>query len=296
MPTLDGKDVKITVTAACTACGLCAKVCPCEYLEVAEGRACEKKDPPMGCVLCVQCSVICPAGAIRVEAEGTSPGDVFSFSDAKNPSFAELFRLMAGRRSIRQFKEAGVSAEDENRILEAAQQAPVGLPPSTIKVVSLNGRDKVRAFAFDFLDEAAKMSWLFSPWGIWVLRPFMPAAEHREMRDKVAPLYRSLLAGRAEQKDYLFYDAPLAMVFTCDGDPIDATIAATYAMVAAEALGLGSCMIGTVVPMLPRVSSAFCKKYGMAPGTKHGLAIVFGYPQRKPARAVRRRFAKVIQP
>lgn len=294
MPTLDGKDVKIHVSADCTACGLCVSACPCEYLEMSAGRAAEKKRPPMGCLTCGQCAAICPAGAMTVEAEGIGKEDLVPFSDAKKPSGEELFRLMAGRRSIRQFKDAPVPRDVVERVLQAAQQAPAGLPPSTVKAVCLHGTDKVRAFAFDFLDEAAKMSWLFSSWGVWALRPFMSAALHREMREKIVPIYQGLLAGRRKGEDYLFYNAPFAVILTAEGDSTDAVIAATYAMLAAEAEGLGSCMIGSVVPMLGHAASAFCRRYGLEPGSRHGLAIIFGYPEKTFARGVRRRFAKVV--
>jgi nitroreductase len=139
------------------------------------------------------------------------------------------------------------------------------------------------------------MGWLFSRWGIWALRPSMSAKEHREMREKVAPLYRGLIQGWKQGEDYLFYDAPLAMIFTSEGDPTDAVIAATYAMVAAESLGLGSCMIGTVTPMIMSMSKAFRRRHGLEAATRHGLALVFGHPQAHFRRAVRRRFAGLVR-
>ena len=296
MPTMDGKDVNISVAAGtCSACGKCVQICPCEYLAVASGQITESKDAPMGCITCGQCAAVCPTGAIQVEAEGLAYGDVFPFPSSRPASFDELFRLLTNRRSIRQFEDRPVSQEAVDKILESAQQAPAGLPPSTVRAFVLNGKDKVRAFAFDFLDEAGKMGWMFSKAGIWVLRPFMSAKLHKEMRQKIAPLYRSLLDGRRQGKDYLFYDAPLAMIFTDSRDAADAIIACTYAMVAAESLGLGSCMIGTVTPMLPKMSQGFKVKYGIPPEAQHGLTIIFGYPNVKFQRAVRRRFAGIVR-
>ena len=295
MPTLDGKDVKITVaTGTCTVCGKCVQICPCEYLAVAAGQVAERKDPAMGCITCGQCAAICPTGAIQVEAEGLAYDDVFAFPPGKMATHAELLRLMTNRRSIRQFLDKPVPEDVVDQILEAAQQAPAGLPPSTVRAFVVNGKEDVRALAFDFLDQVGKMSWMFSMAGIWVLRPFMSAKMHQEMREKIAPLYRGLLDGRQQGKDYLFYDASLVMIFTDSRDAADAVIACTYAMIAAESLGLGSCMIGTVTPMLPRVSAAFKEMHGLTGTTQHGLAIVFGYPKVEFRRAVRRRFAGIM--
>jgi len=298
MPTLDGLEVKITVDRArCVVCGQCVKVCPSEYLAIEDKKVVEREDPPMGCLTCGHCAAICPQAAISVESEGFLREDVFDFSKFAPASYESLYRLLAGRRSIRQFKDQAVPTDIVAKILEAAQTAPAGLPPSDVKVCVLNGKAQVRAFAFDFLDESARMAWLFSKAGIWVLRPFMTAEQHKEMREKIAPLYLALLQGRREGKDFLFYDAPLAMLFlTSEGDPVDPTIAATYAMIAAESLGLGSCMIGTVAPMLLKVKGEFKDKYRIPKDAGQGLAVIFGYPQMKFQRAVRRRFAGIVQP
>lgn len=296
MPTLDGKPVTITVDETCTACGLCVKVCPCEYLALEGGLAAERSDAPLGCITCGQCAAICPEGAIHVEAEGLGREDVMPFPPGRPASYDELFRLLAGRRSIRQFLDRPVTEEDVARILEAAQQAPAGLPPSDVRAVVMNGKDRVRAFAFDFLAQAAGSGWLFSRWGVWLLRPGMSAREHRDMREKIVPLYRGLIDGWRNGQDFLFYNAPLAMVFSSASDPADVSIAATYAMVAAESLGLGSCLIGTVVPMVHMTGREFRERWGLRPEAKHGIAIVFGYPQEKFQRAVRRRFASVFRP
>jgi ferredoxin len=298
MPTLDGLEVKIIVDRAkCVVCGQCVKVCPCEYLAIEDKRIVERQDPPMGCLTCGHCAAICPQAAITVENEGFLREDVFEFSKANPAVYDSLYRLLAGRRSIRQYKDQEVPADFIEKILEAAQTAPAGLPPSDVKVCVLVGKAQVRAFAFDFLDEAKRSAWLFSKWGIWFLRPFMSARQHKEMRDKIAPLYQALLQGRRAGMDFLFYDAPLAMIFLTDeGDPVDPTIAATYATVAAESLGLGSCMIGTVAPMLKETSERFKNKYQIPKDAGHGLAVIFGYPLPKFQRGVRRRFAGIFRP
>jgi hypothetical protein len=228
-----------------------------------------------------------------VEAEGILREDVLQFSQAKLPSYDELFRLLVSRRSIRQFTDKPVSRDITGKILEAAQQAPAGLPPSTVKTVVLGGKEKVRAFAWDFLDEVKKMAWFFSKSGIWILRPLMSKDEHRDLRKVIVPLYKMLVDSRAQGKDSLFYGAPLAMIFAGTGDSVDAGIACTYAMMAAESLGLGSCMIGTVVPMLSRMSQAFKETYKISQGMRHGLAIIFGWPAVTFERGIRRRFAGI---
>jgi nitroreductase len=75
-------------------------------------------------------------------------------------------------------------------------------------------------------------------------------------------------------------------------DPVDTTIAATYAMLAAEALGLGSCIIGSVAPLLKN-NKQFKAKYGIPDNSRPGLAVVFGHPAVKYQRLLKRTFADV---
>jgi nitroreductase len=228
-----------------------------------------------------------------VQAEQIGRDDLVAFTGEKAASYDQLMSLFLRRRSIRRFKDKPVADDVVQKILEAAQQAPAGLPPSTVDAWVINGKEKVRAFAFDFLDEAGRMAWLFSKVGIWAFRPFMSAVQHKKMREKIVPLYRGLLGGRRDGKDFLFYDAPLVMIFTGESDPVDAMIAATYAMAAAESLGLGSCMIGTVIPMLPSVRKVFLEKYSIKMGRKDGMAIIFGYFDMQFRRGIRRRFENI---
>lgn len=293
MPTIYGKKVEIVVNDQCNVCGLCVEGCPTAYLELAAGKVTGGKKDSWGCLTCGHCAAICPTEAIHVESEGIDRGDVIRFSQEKPPAYDALFRLLVSRRSIRKFTDRPVPHDVSEKILEAAQQAPAGLPPSTVKVVVLEGKEAVRSFAFDFLDAVKKMSWLFSKAGVWLLRPFMSKEEHRSMREMVLPIYQELLHGRAQGKDLMFYDAPLAMIFACSEDPADAGIACTYAMIAAESLGLGSCMIGTVVPMLPHTNREFRERYKITPDMRHGLAIIFGYATETFERGIRRRFAGV---
>ncbi len=58
-------------------------------------------------------------------------------------------------------------------------------------------------------------------------------------------------------------------------------IASTYASIAAEAYGLGTCIIGSVVPGFDAKLKA---KYGIAKSEPLGTAFVMGYPDQKFSR------------
>ena len=66
-------------------------------------------------------------------------------------------------------------------------------------------------------------------------------------------------------------------------------------MIAAESLGLGTCMLGAIHPFLQNGSEAkkFRNKYGIRFKSREGLGLIFGYPRVKYTQGVRRTFANV---
>jgi nitroreductase len=113
------------------------------------------------------------------------------------------------------------------------------------------------------------------------------------MRDFVKPLLKMLVEQRRQGVDSFTYNAPAALLFHHGpaADGADCTIAATYAMLAAESLGLGSCMLGTSVGLTH--AKAFKAKYGIPPKDKVELTLVLGYTAEKFCKGVRRRLASV---
>ena len=77
--------------------------------------------------------------------------------------------------------------------------------------------------------------------------------------------------------------------------PADLIIAATYAMTAAESLGLGSCMLGAIHHFLQSGFGVkeFRNKYKIRFKSREGLVLIVGYPKVKYARGVKRTFANV---
>jgi len=119
-----------------------------------------------------------------------------------------------------------------------------------------------------------------------------PARE--QFNSFILPLARTLVEGKRKGEDYLLYDAPAALLFHTSpySDGADAHIACTYAMVAAEALGLGSCMIGSLPPVLDRRKD-LKKKHGLPEGHTPRLVLILGYPAVRFRRAIRRPFLSV---
>jgi nitroreductase len=205
--------------------------------------------------------------------------------------------LYQRRRSVRKFKDINIESEIIEKILTAAKTAPMGLPPSDVHVMILNGKEQTRAFALDFSNYLESMKWFVSGWFLTLMRPFWGKANDEIFRGFVRPLFKVYPVKIRENINVVNYDAPLAMYFYGSPytDPADPIIAATYAMIAAESLGLGTCMLGAVHPLIQNGKNArkLREKYGIKFTSREGLIVAFGYPVFKFRKGITRSFAEI---
>jgi hypothetical protein len=96
-------------------------------------------------------------------------------------------------------------------------------------------------------------------------------------------------------EDWFTYSAPMALYFHVSpyADPADPFIPATYAVLAGQTLGLGSCMLGVPNIILNYLGKDLKVKYDIPKKNKNGIFVIFGYPNLKYSHAIQRRFAKV---
>ncbi len=170
----------------------------------------------------------------------------------------------------------------------------MGVPPSDVEILVFDTPDKVREFAGDIIAMMKKSRWLFAPLVTKIMGLFA-GKEYRESANTfINPALGVFLKEWEKGNDYLLYDAPLAMYFHLSpyAEPADSLVAAAYAMLAAESLGLGTCMIGS-----PAYFIKYCKqikqKYGLPLKNQPGIVVIFGYPRRKYRPALKRRLGKI---
>ena len=129
------------------------------------------------------------------------------------------------------------------------------------------------------------------------MRPFWGKNTDELFRSFVRPAFDIYTGEMDKGTNYLTYDAPLAIYFYGSPfvDPADPIVAATTAMHAAETLGLGTCMIGAIHPLIQYGSKAkkLRKKYGIKYKSQEGIFVIFGYPSVKYRKGVKRTFASV---
>jgi ferredoxin len=282
----------------CTGCGLCVEVCSDFGLVIADGKARTGDKAVFGCIACGHCMAVCPEGAIEIHGRTMSPADMFDLPPKdKAADYNQMLALLQRRRSIREFDGRPVEREKINQILEAAVTAPMGLPPSDVNVLVLDSVEKNRAFVKDFCEFLETIKWLVSDWFMTLMRPFWGKVNNEMFRDFVKPCFDIYISRMKKGENVVTYDAPVVMYFYGSPytDPADPIVAATYAMIAGESLGLGTCMLGAIHPMIVYGGKArkFREKYGIKYASREGLFVIFGYPSVNYVKGIKRTFASV---
>jgi Fe-S-cluster-containing hydrogenase component 2 len=280
--------------ALCIGCGQCVSICPDEVLALENKKARPGAGIFLGCIACGHCVAVCPVGAIAVAGRGMTPDDRRPLPDpADRASADQLDALFLARRSMRRFQAREVPRDALDRVLAATATAPMGIPPSDVHVLVFAGREQVRAFTAQAIEAFRRLDKMLHSWIFALLKLRMSKTERESMRDFIAPLLKMLVEKYDAGEDLFTYQAPAALLFQHGphSDETEIAIAATYATLAAESLGLGSCMIGSSTAF--NHDKTFKQRYGIPADRKIGLTLILGHPAATFHAAVRRRLGSV---
>ena len=244
----------------CNGCGECVRVCPSQTLEMKDGKAVVTGARSLACGHCV---AVCPVEAVRVEALDPHSFRFRTFACRTDwmPYGAfdagELVRLMASRRSCRNFTGQPVPRPVLEDLVKIGTTAPSGTNsqawtfttlPSRAAVMKLG--NAVGAF-FKRLNRMAE-----NP----LLRHGLRLIGRPELADYYRDYHQSVAEGLADWEergcDRLLHGAPAVIIVgsipggSCPAE--DALLATQNILLGAHALGLGTCLIGFAVSAMQK--------------------------------------------
>ena len=201
------------------------------------------------CILCGQCSAICPQKAILMV--GCGSGQVEKTEEFRlDPN--DVLNTIRFRRSIRNFKETEISQNIIEQILEAGRLTHTAKNMQDVSFVVLNKEKKrIEKMAVKVFGTVKPIADLFSP-----------LARNNKINDS-----------------FFFFNAPLAIVILATAK-INGSLAAQNMEYVAEANGLGVLYSGFFT-MAANVSRKIKKAISIPSGKKVAMTLVLGYPNVK---------------
>ena len=272
----------------CIKCEECIKECPARLFskKVDADQVCFE-DPNKLCILCGHCLAVCPTNAVKAEEiEG-----LYDFPEAKDPtkiaSYETLLKMLRARRSIRRFQKRPIPQDQIESVLQAMRYAPSASNAQNWNYIAITDPEKIQYFSkqvtkiFYLLRKVLKLK--------HIVRLFVSGATKQVLLDPKTLLSVNRHISESEAgKDLVFYNAPCVILLHAPAygsmAGVDAGIAFTYGMLAAQSLGLGTCWIGFAQEAVQRDGKL--RKWLQIPKGRNCYGvIIMGYPAVKFQRA-----------
>ena len=190
----------------------------------------------------------------------------------------EFIKEIKKRRSIRSYDAKSVEKETIQKIIEAGRYAPSATNRQPWQFIVITNKTMIEDIANVIKNEIRKILKKR-----FFLKYFFPSLKNEKAVQFLASTVIS-------EKDVLFFDAPvLIFVVTQKRKFNDESCAccAQNMMLAADALGLGSCWIGFAHFL--GLNKEWMKKIGVPKGYHIAAALVLGHPHKRPSNILPRK-------
>lgn len=253
------RDIHVMIDETrCSGCGACVNICPHDTLTLVNGRAMVTGDDSLSCGHCL---AVCPTDAITLTGHTPMNQGYHTFEtpgEWLSPGafdVGRLVQLMASRRSCRHYTKEPVPMEVLEDLVKIATTAPSGtnsqlwsftLLPDRLSVEGV--AERVLAF-FKKLNRLARIAPLRG--ALKLLGKPELSAYYTNYHDRIE---EGIDSWNNQRWDRLFHGAPAAIIVSCSNEAScpseDALLASNQILLAAHAMGFGTCLIGFAVEAL----------------------------------------------
>lgn len=279
----------------CLQCKLCMEVCPCRIIGLNEEKQLHFfPERESICLECGQCMAVCKSKAIQLK--GLSYDKDFTELADHKVDYTNFTHFLASRRSVRNFKQKEVETELIEQLLDSISYAPFGAHPEKMHITVVNKREKIEEalpLISKFLDKIVTL--VENPVASFIVKRSKTKEEFNTIKNHLYPIAK-LENYKLEHGDGISRGAPALLIFHADkgaeAHTNNAIIHATYASLAAHALGLGATMIEVITPAINTIDEV--KRLWNIP--KHHEAVmtlIIGYPKINYQRAIKRDRTKI---
>lgn len=238
----------------CNTCKSCLRACSRHFNFDDDQKKVIFDDPEKTCSLCGRCIAICPQNAIMHE----NMGEFLEFDGIEDQSSLISYELMhkflISKRSIRAYKKKKIPREIIEKIMESMRYAPTGANVRNMECTVISDENKIKELSDSVIEILVQKN----------------------------PVYgERMKQARETDFDAIFYKAPAVLIIHSKypGNNMNSTIALTYGMISAQALGVASCWIGLAHGVL-KASKKIRENLVGIKGNVEGV-ITLGYPAQK---------------
>jgi nitroreductase/NAD-dependent dihydropyrimidine dehydrogenase PreA subunit len=267
----------------CNQCGGCVALCNASNVFEQDNRQ-TKAVKPDECWLCGHCVAVCPTDAIDHSEFSLAEGPVLDPS--RLPAWDSLVAAFRARRSARTFKDKPVPRQVVNDLAGIARWVPSASNAQPVDWLAVDDPTQIAALSAQTVEFIKQKVTRLTTAG-------EQAAAGLEDVEDFERIIRQFAAGI----DPIFFKAPLLLLaHVPDDDEFgrdDATYAAYNLILAAESIGLGTCLIGYFIFALDN-SEKLRSMLALPDRRKVEVALVLGYPKYRFRRFIPRRKMEIV--
>jgi len=279
----------------CKNCKLCAEVCPCKIIGVdKEDQMYIIPEKESICIQCGQCMSICKSMAITINGYSYEK-EFFDMPEGKL-SYKDFTDFISARRSIRNYKEQAISNELIDQILDSVSYAPFGASPDKMCVTVINNRKTIESalpLISKFLDKIVQL--IENPIARFIVKRKVGIETFNTIKNHLYPISKTGNY-KLDNGDRITRGAPALIIFHAikgaEAHTSNSLIYATYAMMTAESLGLGTLM-NEIVPSAINEVPVVKEIFQIPKDHEAIISLNIGFPKYKYKRGIKRNKHKV---